>query len=121
MLQVIPVLDLLDGHVVRGIKGERSAYRPIVSQLAPGSEPRVLARALLQRCASTARPAPLYVADLDAIQGRAPQSAVLAELLAELPEVALWLDAGFADLQAARSVRAGLGASGVRTRAVFGS
>ena len=30
-MQVIPVLDLLDGHVVRAVRGERTAYQPIRS------------------------------------------------------------------------------------------
>lgn len=121
MLQVIPVLDLLRGHVVRGIRGERSAYRPIVSQLAAGSDPRVLARALLASCASDDCPATLYVADLDAIQGGAPHVSVLAELLADLPDLTVWLDAGFADAAAARELRTQLGAAGARVRPVYGS
>jgi len=46
-MQVIPVLDLLDGHVVRAVRGERAAYLPIRSSLAAGSEPLAIARALL--------------------------------------------------------------------------
>ncbi|HET9642558.1 MAG TPA: hypothetical protein VFP68_04185, partial [Burkholderiaceae bacterium] len=49
--QVIPVLDLRHGQVVRAVRGERSSYRPIVTPLAQGSEPCDIARALLARCA----------------------------------------------------------------------
>jgi hypothetical protein len=62
-MQVIPVLDLLDGHVVRAVRGERTAYQPIHSPLAATSEPLHIARALL--AASGART--LYIADLGAI------------------------------------------------------
>ena len=118
---MIPVIDLLAGQVVRAVRGERSAYRPIASRLAEGSEPRVLARALMARCAAGGPVPPLYVADLDALQGRAPQAAVLADLLGALPEATVWLDAGFTDAQAARRLRAELGAAGARMRPVYAS
>lgn len=122
MVQVIPVLDLMHGQVVRGVRGERHAYRPIVSRLADGSAPRDIARALL----AAAPPPPgqqpvLYVADLDAIQGGAPQSAVLLDLLQAQPGLRLWLDAGFADAAAVRALRAALGPAAGRVRPVYGS
>jgi phosphoribosylformimino-5-aminoimidazole carboxamide ribotide isomerase len=121
-LQVVPVLDLLHGQVVRAVRGERSAYRPIRSPLVHGSEPRDVARALLARCAAAlGRATVLYAADLDAIQGRPPQLAALADLLALQPDLALWLDAGFAGPPAARALRGALGATGARVRPVYGS
>jgi uncharacterized protein related to proFAR isomerase len=116
-VKVVPVLDLLHGQVVRAQRGERSAYRPIISGLAEGSDPCVLARALLAAADSEV----LYVADLDAIQGGAVQLAVLAQLLAACPGVTVWLDAGFGGITAAHAVRSRLGADGARVRAVFGS
>lgn len=105
---MIPVLDLLGGVVVRAVRGERGRYQPMRSRLAAGSEPLVLARALLGHRACQPEPggAPvLYIADLDAIQGRGVQTGLLAELLqtlrAEHPGLCLWLDAGFADAGAA--------------------
>ena len=119
---MIPVVDLLRAQVVRGVRGERSAYRPIVSRLAEGSAPTALARALLAAAPPPAgREAVLYVADLDAIQGGAPQVAVLVELLAALPQVCLWVDAGFAEPAAMRTVRRDLGAAAARVRPVYGS
>ncbi|MBC8746209.1 MULTISPECIES: HisA/HisF-related TIM barrel protein [Paraburkholderia] len=99
-MQVIPVLDLLDGHVVRAVRGERSAYRPIQSRLAATSEPLAIARALLD--ASGART--LYIADLGAILQRGAHASTLAGLLAALPGVELWLDAGFADYASMRAL-----------------
>ena len=43
---LIPVIDLLDGQVVRGVRGERARYRPIESALCRGSEPLAVSRAL---------------------------------------------------------------------------
>ena len=116
---MIPVLDVLAGQVVRAQRGERSAYRPIISALAAGSEPCALARALLAAAGTPARgPALLYVADLDALQGRAVQRALLADLLAALPDTMLWLDAGFADRASAQALQAALGP---RVQPVFAS
>lgn len=116
-MSIIPVIDLLGGQVVRGVRGERHAYRPIESALCRSADPHVVARALCEYTASRV----LYLADLDALLGRAPQTALLTELLEGLPDVQLWLDAGFAGRAAAD---AWLGsASGVATRVtpVFGS
>jgi phosphoribosylformimino-5-aminoimidazole carboxamide ribotide isomerase len=99
-MQVIPVLDLLDGHVVRAVRGERTAYRPIQSRLAAASEPLPLARALL--AASGART--LYIADLGAILQQDAHAAELAALRAALPGVELWLDAGYADYASMRTL-----------------
>jgi phosphoribosylformimino-5-aminoimidazole carboxamide ribotide isomerase len=99
-MQVIPVLDLLDGHVVRAVRGERTAYRPIQSRLAAVSEPLSIARALL--AASGART--LYIADLGAILQRGAHAPVLAALRAALPGIELWLDAGYADYASMRAL-----------------
>jgi phosphoribosylformimino-5-aminoimidazole carboxamide ribotide isomerase len=99
-MQVIPVLDLLDGHVVRAVRGERTAYLPIQSHLAAASEPLPIARALL--AASGART--LYIADLGAILQRGAHASTLAALRAALPGVELWLDAGFADYASMRAL-----------------
>jgi phosphoribosylformimino-5-aminoimidazole carboxamide ribotide isomerase len=103
-MQVIPVLDLLDGHAVRAIRGDRANYRPIQSSLCATSEPLPVARALV---AATAAPA-LYVADLGAIMSREADPSTLAALAASLAHphahigphsrpFEIWLDAGFAD------------------------
>jgi uncharacterized protein related to proFAR isomerase len=121
-VQVIPVIDLLRGQVVRGIRGERQAYRPIVSRLAEGSAPLAIAAAL-RAAAPPPRGCPpvLYVADLDAIQGGTAQVAVVAELLRAQPDLCLWLDAGFTGPAAVRALRAALGPAAARLRPVYGS
>ena len=121
-LQVIPVLDLARGQVVRGVRGERSAYQPIVSTLVAGSDPLAIAAALLpsgpiRRAGSV----PLYVADLDAIQGAAAQVDTLRRLLALRDDLCLWLDAGLTSTGAGAALRVALGATGERVRLVFGS
>lgn len=119
---MIPVIDVLAGRVVRAERGQRSTYRAIVTPLADGSEPLVIARALLALpvCA-VAQPSVLYVADLDALAGAAPQTETIAALLAGLPNVTLWLDAGFRDAASAHRWQQRLGAAAARLRPVFAS
>ncbi len=116
-MNVIPVIDLLHGQVVRAVRGDRSQYRPIVSPLCASSEPLAVSRILCQHCAS----ARLYVADLDALQGGVSQIATLRALLAADPRLELWLDAGFADVGAAADVLSALAPHSARVVPVFGS
>jgi HisA/HisF family protein len=116
-MQLIPVIDLMKGRVVRAVRGNRQAYQPIVSALCGSSEPIAVAQALCAHCATRA----LYVADLDALLGTAAQVEVLRALLHGLPELTLWLDAGFASADAADALRAEIGAGAERIVPVFGS
>ena len=107
---------------MRAVRGDRAAYRPIDSPLAPGSEPCMLGAALLDRTPAPAGAPPLlYVADLDALQGGAPQHAVLRDLLGLRPGLEVWLDGGFADADAAAALRRAIGAGAERVRPVYGS
>ena len=116
-LNLIPVVDLLNGQVVRAVRGDRKAYRPIVSALCASSDPVTVARILCDHCAARQ----LYVADLDALQGGAVQVAVLVDLLQALPGVELWLDAGLADAGAGEALRAQLAPHAPRIVLVYGS
>jgi phosphoribosylformimino-5-aminoimidazole carboxamide ribotide isomerase len=105
-VDIIPVLDLKGGVVVRARMGERHLYAPIVTPLAPTSDPLDVARGLL-----AVHPfATLYVADLDAIEGRGDNGAALRRIKRGCPALALWVDNGIADAAAAaRWLAAGLG------------
>jgi len=96
-MKLIPVIDLMQGQVVRAVRGDRKSYRPIESRLCAGSDPATVARALCEYCATRQ----LYVADLDALMGRAAQISVLRALRQAIPGLELWLDAGFAGKDAA--------------------
>ncbi|NEU12545.1 nickel transporter [Methylobacterium sp. BTF04] len=105
--EIVPVIDLRHGQVVRARAGERASYAPIVTPLAKGAEPADVARGLL--AAVPARI--LYVADLDAIiDHAAPDLASLARIAHACPGVTLWVDAGFGDAAGvADFLRTGLG------------
>jgi phosphoribosylformimino-5-aminoimidazole carboxamide ribotide isomerase len=116
-MTLIPVIDLLKGQVVRGVRGDRQAYRPIESALCASSDPVTVAKVLADHCAARQ----LYVADLDALMGGQAQHAVLRELLGALDGIELWLDAGFADADAASALGAQLAPHSQRIVPVFGS
>jgi phosphoribosylformimino-5-aminoimidazole carboxamide ribotide isomerase len=64
-MEIIPVIDVMGGVVVRARMGQRDRYRPIATPLSATSDPVDVARGLLAVHAFKT----LYVADLDAIAG----------------------------------------------------
>ena len=99
-MRVIPVLDLKDGEVVRGVAGRRQEYRPIRSRLSDSSRPVDVAGAFRERLNLR----DLYLADLNAIAGEPPALKTYAEILAL--DVRLWVDAGVRELSRAALVAA---------------
>ena len=91
-MQVIPVLDLIEGRVVRAKMGDRDAYRPIETPLSATPDPVDVAGGLMR----LGRFATLYIADLDAIRGRGDNFVALARLRQAFPQVELWIDNGAA-------------------------
>lgn len=65
-MRVIPVIDILGGQVVHGYAGMRERYRPIRSKITTSTLPLDVARDLRKVYPFSE----IYVADLDAIQGR---------------------------------------------------
>lgn len=99
-MRVIPVIDLLGGQVVRGIAGRRHEYQPIESPLAADARPATVARALRKQFGFDT----VYVADLNAIQGRPPNVESWQAINGE--GLGLWLDAGIGNPQALRTLHA---------------
>lgn len=85
---ILPVLDLMQGRIVRGIAGRRDEYRPIVSKLADSAEPLAIAQAFREHFGFDE----FYLADLDAIQSRGPAHEVYRRLHDD--GFRLWIDAG---------------------------
>jgi phosphoribosylformimino-5-aminoimidazole carboxamide ribotide isomerase len=86
--RLLPVLDLKNGQVVRGIGGRRDEYRPIISKWTDSSDPLTVAIALREHFGFER----FYVADLGAICERVPHTPQLDALIQEGFE--LDLDAG---------------------------
>lgn len=113
-MRVIPVIDLRKGLAVWAVAGRREEYRPVSSCLVEGADPLRLAQAFREKLGLEE----LYVADLDAIQGKGHNYEVIATL-AQQPigpagrsGIQLMVDAGTTSLDSARRVLA-LGASKV--------
>jgi len=96
-MEIIPVVDLKDGVVVHARMGRRDEYRPIETPLSPTSDPVDVARGLLSVHAF----ATLYIADLDAIEGRGDNRRALTRLRVECPQLTLWVDNGISDRRGA--------------------
>lgn len=75
-MHVIPVLDLLDSVVVRGVAGRRDEYRPVESRIAVSASPLDVANAFREHFGLST----LYIADLDAILRGEINRDTLAEL-----------------------------------------
>lgn len=108
-MRLIPVLDLRRGRAVHARGGERARYgelRSVLARGAPGDAVAV-ARAVraehARRSGEQGRPA-LYVADLDAIEGGAPQRELVCAVAAECDVL---LDAGVAGREGAEESFAG--------------
>ena len=96
-MELIPVIDLKGGVVVRARMGERHSYRPIETPLSPTCAAADVVRGLLRLHPF----ATFYVADLDAIQGEGDNLPALVDLASQFG-LTLWVDNGAADLAAAR-------------------
>jgi len=92
-MQIIPVLDLKAGVVVRAQGGRRDAYRPIVTPLAASSAPAAVVAGFLRLHPFRA----VYIADLDAITGLGDHRAAIADLASRFPGLRFWVDAGVRD------------------------
>lgn len=108
-MEVIGVLDLVGGRAVHARGGRRDAYGPVPAGplVAREGDAIALARGYLDERVGVRE---LYVADLDAIGGGAPQPRLLGALAAL--GAPLWVDAGASDASRAREV-VRLGASRV--------
>ena len=92
-MEIIPVIDLLDGRVVHARRGERQHYQPIQSSLCNSSEPLDVLQALLELYPFDQ----LYIADLNGIQKRGNHYDAIMSIRNLYPDLELWLDCGFSD------------------------
>jgi HisA/HisF family protein len=97
-MQIVPVIDLKQGLVVRAVAGRRAEYQPIVSQLTASARPADVAKALVARFGFSVA----YVADLDAIGGAEPDWRSYEQIAA--PGLSLWIDAGVTTAERAERI-----------------
>lgn len=95
-MQIIPVIDLMQGQVVHAKRGMRSQYQAIQSGLCEGSAPFTVIEALLKLYPFQT----LYIADLDAILGRGDHTECISQICENYPQLTIWLDCGIRQVNA---------------------
>lgn len=89
-MRIVPVIDIRNGVVVRAVAGRRADYRPLVSTLTTAVTPVETARDLMRFYPFDT----LYIADLDAIEGRGDNSSAICAIGDAFPGLELWIDPG---------------------------
>lgn len=89
-MQIIPVIDLMQGQVVHAKFGLRSQYQPIQSSLCNGGSPLAIVAALLKLYPFQT----LYIADLDAILAVGDHTELIELISKTYPQLTMWLDSG---------------------------
>lgn len=111
-MQIIPVIDIRSGAVMRARAGARDSYRPIASPLAATSSPVDVVTGFL-----TLHPfEKIYIADLDAIQGGGDNRREIGALTERFPSLRFMVDAGaaFCDWRGAARVDCVIGSESLR-------
>lgn len=91
MTELIPVLDLMSGIAVSGKSGERDTYKPLRTVFSKTPDPVAIAVSLKRKGFKR-----IYVADLDAIEGRGSNLEIVQKVNHVLPVI---LDWGVRDLK----------------------
>ena len=99
-MKVIPVIDVLNGVAVHGVRGEREHYQPLKSVLCRSANPLEIASSF-----ESLGFIELYLADLDAILGKSVNFSVYKQITTQTG-LGLMVDAGIADLTRAEEVLA---------------
>ena len=99
-MKVIPVIDVLNGVAVHGIRGERERYQPLKSTLCRSADPLDIALTFESLGFSS-----LYLADLDAILGKSANFNIYRQIMTQT-RLDLMVDTGIADITKAKKVLA---------------
>jgi phosphoribosylformimino-5-aminoimidazole carboxamide ribotide isomerase len=96
-MQIIPVIDLLNGVVVHAQRGDRKNYQPIQSALTTSHQPLDIVAALLEIYPFKE----LYIADLNAIQKtsgiHSDNYDVITKIKQHYHALNVWVDAGISN------------------------
>ena len=99
-MKIIPVIDVLNGIAVHGVRGERKQYQPLKSVLCQSANPLEIALTFDSLGFTS-----LYLADLDAILGKHANFDVYTQIMSQTG-LDLMVDAGIADVNKAAEVLA---------------
>jgi len=102
ILHIIPVIDLLNGHVVHAKQGHRAHYLPIASQLTTSTKPIDIVKAFMTVYSFNT----LYIADLNAIQNLENSARAHHKIIEDIhtifPKLNIWIDAGINTVEKAK-------------------
>ena len=94
-MNIIPVLDLMNGQVVHAKHGDRLNYLPIQSTLCSSSQPLAIVDAFLELYPFKQ----LYIADINAIQKNGDHRNIISSITLAFPNLEIYLDAGFSSTE----------------------
>lgn len=89
-MQIIPVIDVLEGRVVRAVAGNRSEYLPIKSILTS----KITPKGVIQDLLTFFNFKTIYIAELDSIQHGRLDVEFYQSLFEQFPKVTFWFDYG---------------------------
>ncbi len=90
-MELIPVIDLMQGQAVLARGGRREEYRPLRTPLCPFSDPLAVIESFLARYSFET----LYLADLDAILDQGDNGIIIERIRRRFPALTLWIDRGW--------------------------
>ena len=100
-MDIIPVIDILNNHVVTAIKGNRDDYQKINTKLYNSTEPIKIINQII----NIYSPKIIYIADLDAIMTNQVNHLILGEILRKFPKVDFWIDSGLNSINLQKSYK----------------
>ncbi len=89
-MEIIPVIDLLNGVVVHAKKGQRKHYAPIRSVLSSDCTPERVVSSFLSLFPFKT----IYIADLNSIMKSGDNDPIIHNLLEKFPQLQFWIDQG---------------------------
>lgn len=89
-MNIIPVIDLKDGHVVNAQQGHRESYQPIKSKICKSSaiEDIIKAYLLIHPFKN------IYIADLNEITNKGTNNDLINAIIKQNPDIEFWIDSG---------------------------
>jgi phosphoribosylformimino-5-aminoimidazole carboxamide ribotide isomerase len=89
-MEIIPVIDILQGQVVHAVEGQRQNYRPLQTSLCGSHSPDDIVQAFIDTYPFKT----IYIADLDAIQGHSNNAQLIGQLQDNFQSISFWIDQG---------------------------
>ncbi len=89
-MQIIPVIDIMNGLAVHARQGNRQCYQPVQSMLCDSSEPNVVIDGFLALHPFTT----IYIADLNLLSANGDNTQLITCLLKQYPNIQFWIDQG---------------------------